>query len=69
MGTVLEFLLEVVSKVLPLFLAFKSGEDKVQKKVLEDAVKEGEMRNAVEAETSTMDRPALVARLRQLINK
>lgn len=66
MGAILEAILGGVSKLLPFLLAFFAGKQNVEKKDLEETVKEGKVRNEIEAEANDLDRVAIIKRLRDL---
>lgn len=62
----IELVLGTVAKLLPLLLSFFAGENRVEKKNLEQTIKEGEIRNEIEAEANDMSRSVLVNKLRSL---
>jgi len=57
--------LDLFLKLVPLFLAKKSGEDKVEKEVLNKTVEGGKVRNEIEEHSANDSRDDIIAWLRQ----
>lgn len=63
---VLNFILGLLEKAVPFFLAYKAGKDKVKTEDLEATVKEGEIRNEIDTKAADLDRAAIIDGLHKL---
>lgn len=65
-GSILQLILGGVAKLLPFLFAYKAGADRVEKKNLEQDIKQGEIRNEIDSKTAGLDRAAILDKLRKL---
>lgn len=68
-GAILDFILGAVEKLLPFFLAFKVGKDKVEKDDLKETVRQGEVRNEIESQNAGRSRADIIGSLRDSQSK